>query len=180
MYPKREFTLFLEELAKSEPQIQVVLYTDLAGVVKGVLKRNTTSEPTSHVDQLHAFLGCAIVQSYVEMGMNYALKKLRTVMVEYQHGTLLLAPTCSGVLMVLADLGANLGFIRHKLVRIKEKVRKLESTLETPQLPPLTEIREDNGTKKRNSSIIEVRHQIKEPVDEKELLKKALQALDNI
>ena len=183
MHPRREFTLYLEELAKSEPQIQAVLYTDLAGVVKGVLKRNTASEPTPHADQLHAFLGCAIAQSYVEMGTNYALKELRTVMVEYQRGTLLLAPTCSGVLMVLADLGANLGFIRHKLVRIAKKVRKLESALETRQLPSSAGIPKDSGPKQISSPTSEEEHRSKgkkEPVDDKEVLKQALQALDNI
>lgn len=183
MHLRREYTLFLEELAKSEPQIQAVLYTDLAGVVKGVLKRNTASEPTSHTDQLHAFLGCAITQSYVEMGTNYALKELRTVMVEYQWGTLLLAPTCSGVLMVLADLGANLGIIRHKLGRIVKKVLKLESTLETRQLPSSAEIPKGNSPKQISSPTSEVEHRSKgkkEPVDDKEVLKQALQALDNI
>ncbi len=183
MHPRREFAPYLEELAKSELQIQVVLYTDLAGVVIDVLKRNTASNPPPHADQLHAFLGCAIAQSYVEMGTNYALKELRTVMVEYQQGTLLLAPTCSGVLMVLADFGANLGFIRHKLVHIAKKVRKLESALKTLQLPSSTEIPKDNDSKKLNSPTTEVEHRSvekKEPVDDKELLKQALEALENI
>lgn len=183
MHPRREFAPYLEELAKSELQIQAVLYTDLAGVVIDVLKRKTASEPTPNADQLHAFLGCAIAQSYVEMGTNYALKELRIVMVEYQQGTLLLAPTCSGVLMVLADLGANLGFIRHKLVRIAKKVRKLESALETRQLPSSTEIPKGNGPNKLSSPTTEVEHRSigkKEPVDDKELLKQALQALENI
>ena len=183
MYPGRKYAPMLEELAKSEPQIQAVILTDLAGIVKGAIKRTTTSTPTPNVDQLHGFLGCVIAQSYVEMGVNYALNKLQTVIVEYHRGTILLTPTSVGVFMVLADPGANLGFIRHKMTRIAKKLHKLESKLETLQLPSSPSIPSDSDTKPFPSPPPGEEHRPEEqnePVDDKESLERALRALDSL
>jgi len=183
MHSGREYVPFLEAIARSEPQIQAVLFTDLAGVLKSVVERTTTTTPTPNTDQLHAFLGCAIAQSYVEMGSQHALNQLHTVIVEYQRGTLLLSPTGSGVLIVQADPGANIGLIRHKIKIVAQKLRKLESKLERHPILPLGRIPSELSAKHLKTPESGAKSpptEKKEHVDDKEVLKQALEALDSL
>lgn len=174
------FGPFLEDLANSESRIKAVLLTDLSGVLKSVVERTTTTSSIQSADRLHAFLGSAIAQSFMEMGSQYELNKLNTVIVEYRGGTLLLAPTSHGVLMVLADPGANLGLIRFKITLIAKEIHQLEPQPELSQIPPVTGISRMLGTER--SPILESRASTekKDRTNEQELLKHALSALDDI
>lgn len=187
MYAGREYGPFLEKIAKSEPRIRAVLLTDLAGVLKSRVERTTATTPTPNADQLHAFLGCAIAQSVAEMGVQYALNALNTVIVDYQQGTLILAPTGQGVLIILADPGANLGLIRYQIMRVAKKLRQLEAQLETKQeisqIPSLMEIPSRLSTEPRRileSTESDSATEKQEQSNEKDALKQALAALDDL
>jgi len=171
---------FLLEIANSESRIKAVLLTDLSGVLKSVVERTTATASLQSADRLHAFLGSAIAQSFMEMGSQHALNQLNTVIVEYQEGSLLLAPTSHGVLMVLADPGANLGLIRYKITLVAKKMHQLEPQLELSQVPPITGIPRKHPTKISTNLEPSTSTEEKGRTDEKQLLKQALSALDDI
>ena len=147
MRPERNFTLLLEEIATSEPHIRMVGLTSRAGVLKGVIKQATSTTPIPKIDELHAFLGSAIAQAYVQIGSIYEFNDLYTVIIEYHQGTLLLAPTGTGVLIVLADLGANIGYIKYQMKTVAKKFHTLENDLGTHKVPSFIEIPDDFGMK---------------------------------
>lgn len=180
---KGEYIALLEEIAKSEARIRAVLLTDLAGVLKHAVERSSSTSTISSSDQLHAFLGYAIAQGAAEMGSKQELNELHTVIVEYQQGSLILAPINSGVIIVLTESGSNLGLIRYKLASVAKKLFTLESTLSSTQHPDLNThppeiITISNSTQEIETPLTSSGN--REDLPEEDAILLALDALDNL
>lgn len=140
-----EFAPILEDIATFGPQIQMVALTDFAGDLKGLIKQPTTSILSSIIDADHVFLGWAIAQSYEQIGSYYAFNDLSTVTIEYDRGTVLLAPTEIGVFIVLVNPSANIEFIRQKLLNIAEMLQNQAAEIETSPVPDFVENQDELG-----------------------------------
>ena len=180
---KGEYIALLEEIAKSEARIRAVLLTDLAGVLKHAIERSSSTSTISSSDQLHAFLGYAIAQGAAEMGSKQELNELHTVIVEYQHGSLLLTPINSGVIIVLTESDSKLGLIRYKLTSVATKLFELESTLIRTQHPDLNTHPLDITARSISTQEIETHlssSENREDLPEEDAILLALDALDNL
>ncbi len=180
---KEDYIALLEEIAKSEARIRAVLLTDLAGVLKHAVERSSSTSTIASSDQLHAFLGYAIAQGVAEMGSKQELNELHTVIVEYQQGSLILAPINSGVIIVLTESGSNLGLIRYKLASVAKKLFTLESTLIPTQQPDHNTHPHEITTSYTSTQEIETpltSSGNREDLPEEDAILLALDALDNM
>lgn len=155
MHPEREYMPFLEEIFISDPRIQIVIYTDITGIPKCAIKRDTKATVIPTIDLDYLFLGCAIAQSYMQFGSYYEYINLRTVIISYQHGTLLFTPVQDlGMLLVLAKIDAHLGNIRFKMTVAVKKLLKLEVELESRHVPSLAKNPGEFGTNQHETTMV--------------------------